>query len=229
MVTKSKSIEARVSGISLPIVLIFLAVISLLATVGIRRSTVSEALSRNQMDHEIARQAAEAALRDGERDLLIKSGALQTGALCARGEDREGGLLLSPPNWDMTCPNGQCFFSRAYYAATNFDAPTAYTAPNPPVNTQPWWPNGSKYGQWNNDLSTKPTDAAGVGSNCTFVGAVPLGTFTGTPRLPGVVRQPEYLMEYIRVGTDYMFRVTARGFGSNAQAEVVLQSYINFD
>ncbi len=219
MVMKCKSVGARVSGISLPIVLIFLAVISLLATVGIRRATVSEALSRNQMDHEIARQAAEAALRDGERDMFIRSGVLQTGALCARGEDREGGLRLTPPTWDTSCLRGQCFFTKAYYDASNFDA-------TPVVNPQPWWPVG-KGGLWNNDLSSKPT-VAGDAKCATFAGAVPLGTFTGTPRLSGVARQPEYLIEFIRIGFDYMFRITARGFGSNAQAEVVLQSYLNF-
>lgn len=227
MAIKPASKSAR--GISLPIVLIFLTVISLLATVGIRRSTVSEALSRNQMDHEVARQAAEAALRDGERDLFISSAALQNGAFCPRAEDRDGGLLLAPPNFGPTCPRGQCYFSKAYYDGTNFDAPTAFTSPDLPVNTQPWWPTGSKYGQWNNDLTTKPSTANDA-TCATFVGAVPLGTFTGTPRLSGVVRQPEYLIEYIYISPDNrLFRVTARGFGSNAQAEVVLQSYINFD
>ena len=218
MSIKSNSVWMTARGISLPIVLIFLAVISLLATVGIRRATVSESLSRNQMDHEVARQAAEAALRDGERDLFIveKDGLKLPGALCERGEDREVGLLVSQPNFGKTCPRGQCAFTKPYYDASNFDA-------TPVVNPQPWWPVG-KGGLWNNDLSTKPT---GEYVNCTFVGAVPLGTFTGTPRLAGVVRQPEYLIEYIRLGEDSLIRVTARGFGSNAQAEVVLQSYIS--
>ncbi len=213
-------------GISLPIVLIFLAVISLLATVGIRRATVSESLSRNQMDSQVARQAAEAALRDGERDLFIASGLLQAGALCARGEDREGGLVLAPPYFDATCPRGQCYFTKAYYDASNFDTTTTAT----PVNPQPWWPTGEKGGLWNNLAGTKPSDAAGAGVNCIFNGAVPLGTFTGTARLAGVVRQPEYLIEYINLSPDSrLFRVTARGFGATAQAEIVLQSYISFD
>jgi len=214
-----------VRGISLPIVLIFLVVISLLATVGIRRATVNEALSRNQMDHEVARQAAEAALRDGERDLFLSSGLLQTNALCDRGEDREGGLKLAPPNFDSTCPRGQCFFTKAYYDASNFDTSTA-TAP---VNPQPWWPI-DKGGMWNNTIADKPSDKTGANINCIFTGAVPFGTFTGTPRLNGVVRQPEYLLEFVNISPDArLFRVTARGFGSNAQAEVVMQSYINFE
>ena len=57
-----------------------------------------------------------------------------------------------------------------------------------------------------------------------------MGTFTGTARLAGVVRQPEYLIEYINLSPDArLFRVTARGFGATAQAEIVLQSYISFD
>jgi type IV pilus assembly protein PilX len=216
----------RTTGISLPIVLIFLVVISLLATVGVRRATVSEALSRNQMDFEVARQAAEAALRDGERDLFIPSGAKLDGALCARLDDREGGLLLAPPNFDKTCPRGQCYFPKTYYDASDFDK----TTKDDPVNPQPWWPNGEKGGLWNNDTGTKPSDAAGKDKNCAFVGAVPLGTFTGTARMPGVARQPEYLIEYVNISPDArLFRVTARGFGSNAQAEVVLQTYVNFE
>jgi type IV pilus assembly protein PilX len=216
----------RLFGISLPIVLIFLAVISLLATVGIRRATVSESLSRNQMDSQVARQAAEAALRDGERDLFISSGLLQTGALCARGEDRDGGLVLAPPYFDSTCPRGQCYFTKAYYDNSNFDTTTIAT----PVNPQPWWPTGEKGGLWNNLVANKPSDTAGAGVNCNFTGAVPLGTFTGTARLAGVVRQPEYLIEYINLSPDArLFRVTARGFGATAQAEIVLQSYISFD
>lgn len=211
-------------GLSLPLVLIFLVVISLLVTVGIRRSTVNEALSRNQMDYEVVRQAAEAALRDGERDLFISSGALQTGALCDRGEEREGGLALTPPYFDTTCPRGQCVFPRQYYAASDFDA-------DPVVNPQPWWPTtNNKGGLWNNDFANKPSDAAGAGTHCTFSGAVPLGTFTGAPRLLTVARQPEYLIEYLNISPDSrLFRITARAFGTNENLEVVLQSYVSFD
>lgn len=220
MSTTSKPSWAQLRGISLPIVLIFLAVISLLATVGIRRSTVSEALSRNQMDHEVARQAAEAALRDGERDLRIASGTTQTGALCARADDREGGLNVTPVTFTDTCLRGQCAFERSYYEASNFDA-------DPVEKPQPWWPK-SKDGLWNNDLSTKPK-AVDSALCLTFVGGIPLGTFTGTPQLSGVTRQPEYLIEYFKIGDTHLYRITARGFGSNAQAEVVLQSYISPD
>lgn len=207
-------------GISLPIVLIFVVIISLLGTVGIRRATISEKLSNNQMDFEVARQAADAALRDGERDLFIPSGTLQTGALCKRLEERAGGLALNPPYFGDTCPRGQCAFDKAYYDISDFDA-------TPVVNPQPWWPQ-SKGGLWGDVAADKPSDADGAGVNCIFTGGVPIGTFTGTPRMPGVARQPEYMIELFRIGDDTLFRITARGFGSTMQAEVVLQSYVSF-
>jgi len=49
----------------------FLSVISVLGTIGIRHATLNETLTRNQLDYEVARQAAEAALRDAERDLMM--------------------------------------------------------------------------------------------------------------------------------------------------------------
>ena len=95
----------------------------------------------------------------------------------------------------------------------------------PVVNPEPWWPTtNSKGGLWGLDAD-KPSDAKGAGADCTFNGSVPLGTFTGVARLAGVARQPEYLIEYISRGDDKITRITARGFGANANTEVVVQSY----
>jgi type IV pilus assembly protein PilX len=47
------------------------------------------------------------------------------------------------------------------------------------------------------------TDSPVNAANCnSFVGGVPLGTFTGTPALTGVVRQPEYVIEYLHPAQD---------------------------
>lgn len=206
-------------GISLPVVLIFLVVVSLLATVGVRRATVNETLTRNQLDFDVARQAAEAALRDGERDVFLANGAAQPNALCNRAEDRENGSGRIPPadTLGTTCPRGQCQFDASHYAASNFD-----TGANP----QPWWPSANG-GLWNDDPASKPSDAAGVDTNCNFTGAVPLGTFTGAARLAAVARQPEYLIEYALLGPDAkLARITARGFGTDPTVEAVVQSYV---
>ncbi|GAB4217369.1 MAG: hypothetical protein Fur007_19360 [Rhodoferax sp.] len=217
---------ARFAGVSLPIVMIFLVVIGLLTTVGMRRFNTNEKLSRNQLDWQIAREAAEAALRDGERDIYLTTGTLQNGALCARDVEREGGLFLSPPYFGPTCPRGQCAFDGLYYLTSDFDTSTDTS----PKNPAPWWTE-SRGGLWDKStLANKPSDASGANKNCDFEGAVPLGTFTGVPRVTGVVRQPEYLIEFVKTQPEKrLFLVTARGFGRSEAAEVVLQSYINFD
>lgn len=217
--------EKRQRGISLPVVLMFLLVITLLGTVGIKRATVNERLTRNQLDYEVARQAAETALRDAERDLLIPTGTIRPGAACARLDDRPLIDAVREPNFSTTCLRGQCRFEMTYYDTSNFS-----TAPALGSNPHPWWfestdPDLDKGGQWNNDETTKPDGVAASGTNCTFNGAVPLGTFTGTARLAAVSKQPEYIMEYLVRGDDKFMRITARGFGADLNTEVVLQSY----
>ena len=211
----SATTGASQRGLSLPMVLIFLLIISLLAVVGLRRATLNEALSRNQIEFETAKQAAEAALKDAERDLNLPTGALLPNALCDRASERP----LWPPAFDTVCTRGQCRFPPAFYLASDFDAAPPGNSPNP------WWPV-SRGGLWG-ALGAKPSDAAGVNTNCAaFTGGVPIGTFTGTPRLPTVARQPEYIIEYFqRPGDVERFtRITARGFGTDIRTEYVAQS-----
>src|SRR5262245_56187524 len=51
-------------GVALPVVLMFLLVITSLAIFSARYATMGEGMARNQLDAERARQAAESALRD---------------------------------------------------------------------------------------------------------------------------------------------------------------------
>ncbi|MDI1339128.1 PilX N-terminal domain-containing pilus assembly protein [Polaromonas sp.] len=208
-------------GVALPVVLMFLLVITILGTLGIRRATTGETLSRNQLDYEVARQATEAALRDAERDLLLNASGIMPNALCSRGTDRPLGGALGSPAFDTNCPRGQCRFELSYYDSSNYTTVT---------NPEPWWPTiNAKQGRWDGDpasaASPKPGDATGVNTNCTFNGSVPLGTFTGVARIAGVARQPEYLIEYLARADDKVMRVTARGFGADINTEVVMQTY----
>ena len=223
---KEVSSPNRPLGVALPVVLMFLLVITILGVLGVRRAITGETLSRNQLDYEVARQAAEAALRDGERDLTLGGSALYPNALCARGNDRplDSSITASAPFFDTNCARGQCRFAMSYYTGSNYgNAPAVLASP------QPWWPDAAattttpKGGLWG-AVATKPSVAAGVGTNCVFNGSVPLGTFTGTARLAGVARQPEYIIEYLAINPVTM-RVTARGFGANINTEVVMQSY----
>jgi type IV pilus assembly protein PilX len=213
----------QMRGIALPMVLMFLLIITVLGTLGIRRATTGETLTRNQLDYEVARQATEAALRDAERDLMLTVSTRLTNALCPRNDDRPLSGALRAPNFDTNCPRGQCRYELSYYDTSNYSA-------SPVVNPEPWWPVvNSKNGRWEGNpagpASVKPSDAAGADTNCTFEGSVPLGTFTGVTRLSGVARQPEYLIEYLSRGDDKVMRITARGFGADINTEVVMQSY----
>jgi type IV pilus assembly protein PilX len=202
----------RARGIALPVILLFLLVITVAASFGIRRATLNEGITRNQLDYEIARQAAEAALRDAERDLRLNlaTGSKPAGATCTRDESRPIRNRTGLPHFDSDCPKGQCRFPAKYYDTSNYTA-------GPPTNPHPWWPT-TKGGLWN-DGAVDPA------ADCNFKGAVPLGTFTGTPRIEGVAQQPEYLIEYMERGLDRVVRITARGFGADRNTETVLQTY----
>lgn len=58
-------------GISLVIVLLFLLVMSVLGVTAIRTSNLEEKMSGNERDRELAFEAAEATLRDAERDVFL--------------------------------------------------------------------------------------------------------------------------------------------------------------
>ena len=210
--------EARMShgarGIALPLVLLFLLIITIAATFGIRRATLNEGITRNQLDYEVSRQAAEAALRDGERDVLLRNNVV--GAACARGAARPISLeRTGVPFFSSTCVRGQCRMS----INASYNDASVYTAA-PPTNPQPWWP-ASKLGQWNGS-AVYPV------ASCTFNGSVPIGTFTAVAPVQGVARQPEYLIEYLQRGLggdERILRITARGFGADINTETVVQSY----
>ena len=112
-------------GLALPVVLIFLLVITIVAVIGVRRATLDEGVTRNQLDYEIARQAAEAALRDAERDVMLPPNAAAPLGGCTRGAFRPlSGLPATAATFGATCPQGQCKFTSAWYAATR-DATTS--------------------------------------------------------------------------------------------------------
>lgn len=192
-------------GVSLIIVLMFLVILSGVSAFAVRRVLFGESVARNMLDMEVARQAAEAALRDAERDILLAADV--PGAKCPRASDRPIKSAFSEPNFGDTCPRGQCRFGAQtpanYYALSNVKTST---------NPEPWWPGGVGW------KATPP-------STCTFTGGVPLGTFTNTAGVEGVSRQPEYLIEYMQRGDDIYFRNTARGWGLDPNTEVVLQTY----
>jgi type IV pilus assembly protein PilX len=93
------SLPQRQRGISLVVVLLFLVIMMGLGTTAIRTATIEEKLSGNERDQQIAFEAAEAALRDGERYVRAS--------------------LSSSSGFSFACSNGLCVPSSTATAAWN--------------------------------------------------------------------------------------------------------------
>lgn len=218
-------------GVALVVVLLFLIAVTGIGLWTARQSILSEGMARNQTDQTVAWQAAEAALRDAERDFQSAFSATATNASCNRGK-----VSINPNDFTADCKRGLCMMPDADYALTNWTSDSA--------KSEPWWPE-AKGGLWNDDATTKPGRVPLSTTNCdSFTGGVPLGTFTGAQPIIGVSRQPEYMIEYFRrknvrmnlVETQVsgqgkspnewsaMYRITARGFGYSQRTQVVLQT-----
>ena len=228
--TGQKIIKQIISqrGISLVTVLLFLVAITSIAVLSARKATLQEGAGRNQLDMEVARQAAESALRDAERDLSGAAPVDKTNISCARPE------ILT---FDKDCTSGLCRketdgATNSNYANSNWSAAVAGST----EKSEPWWPV-SKGGLWENssitddsDTSKKPGRTPPNDNFCeTFTGGVPLGTYTGAEAIKGVAVQPEYLIEYFQKkleGSQEIdaYRITARGFGYTRRTQIVLQT-----
>lgn len=214
----------RQKGVALVMVLLFLVAITGLTVWAARQSMLGEGMSRNQQDLEVARQAAESALRDAERDLNNVTALSGTTPSCPK-------RTILPIKFTTDCIAGLCYRTDAAYASYQWGNATQTASP---PNSEPWWPTG-KGGRWNDDFKnstpTKPIRIPPTTSSVcdTFTGGVPLGTFTGAPAIRGVSIQPEYLIEYFKrsvVGQQEtaVYRITARGFGYSSRTQIVLQS-----
>lgn len=93
---KISNCTRRQSGVSLIIALIFLVVLTLFATAGVRTTLLQERMAGNSMDMNLSFQAAELAVRQAE----IRAG---------------GGLVMT--QFNSLCSNGLCSFLNAPYWA----------------------------------------------------------------------------------------------------------------
>lgn len=228
-------VKEKQSGVALVVVLLFMVAITGIAIWSARQSILSEGMSRNQIDQEVARQAAESALRDAERDIMNPSSAILSNASCSRGTGE-----MSPNDFTPACDKGLCFKDDTAYGVTNWGSAAA----NNKSVAEPWWP-ANKGGAWNDNFDSKPSRVPVTTAHCAdFTGGVPLGTYTGVPAITGVAVQPEYLIEVFRrkhvrmnmgetqvssTGQNAnqwttMYRITARGFGYSQRTQVVLQT-----
>ena len=231
----------RQNGVALVVVLLFLVAITGISLWTARQSMLAEGMARNQMDQEVARQAAESALRDAERDIDTASlGQMAGNASCQRNVAPSDNVGFNPADFASDCAKGLCLKDDASYSATDW---SAAAAANQTV-AEPWWPTG-KGGLWGDDPDDKPGRVPVTTANCgSFTGGVPLGTYTGVPAIQGVSKQPEYVIEAfhrknVRMNLgetqvtssgekvnqwSTMYRITARGFGYSQRTQVVLQT-----
>lgn len=230
--TLSRHTPPRQQGVALVMVLLFLVAITGITVWAARQSMLGEGMARNQQDMEVARQAAETALRDAERD--IENSGLKHNRWAVNPADLAKASCsrirkLIAIDFTSDCANGLCQRTDAQYATYNWSTATASSG------GEPWWQT-SKGGLWVNDFNsgtaTKPSRTSVTESDtkcATFKGAVPLGTYTGAVPVRGVSVQPEYLIEYFKRSVPGqqekdMFRITARGFGYTPRTQVVVQS-----
>ena len=105
----------RQRGASLVIALMFLIVLTILGLVSVRSSTLQERMAGNDRDRAIAFEAAEAALRDAEVDILANlTPADPFDAACTAGLCTPA--TVATPNWRQVAWDDAD--SRAYGAAS---------------------------------------------------------------------------------------------------------------
>lgn len=204
------ALRSRQSGFSLIVSLMMLVIIMILGISGSQMAINEERGARNDRDRQVAFQAAEAALKEAEFELLDVGsppctqaggfGRMRAGTSTCFDERSRIGFVLGC----STAPNeGLC----------DFDAVTpAYL--NPLVDF---------YADAQGGPSPRTTR---YGQRTTHAYQTPTGSYP-----------PRYIIELVPKNTalascpdptcPHMFRVTAMGFGANPNAQVVLQSIVS--
>ena len=212
--------------------LIFLMVLSVLATMAMRGSLFGERISSNERDMYLAREAAELALRDAERDIL---GQRIDGSLCAVvGSSTCGGNLrisgTRTPSTDQI---------------KNFQMPSTGLADTVSSASRPSNVTTTNIGVYSTDAAdacgkslwlAADWDTATPTNKCTdgssIVRTVVYGEFTGAPNIFGAsARLPRYLIEgfspdqlFKTPSSRMIYRITAVGFGRTSKDDNTLTS-----
>lgn len=238
-------VTARAAGFVLVTSLILLVVLSLFAVLAMRGSLFNERASGNERDYVIAREAAELALRDAERDM---KGQRFDGQYCAGVSLASCGGNRRPtgtrPTSSADADNFWIVANTALYSGLQ-DAVT--------TGTRPASVNGTSIGLYSASATADcgkslwlaadwDANSPAVADRCSdgnkIVKTVIYGEFTGAPNVFGSsARLPRYLIEVFEVadlvpGTTsnrLLARVTAVGFGRTGKddgtlASVTLQS-----
>lgn len=197
------------AGSSLMVVLIMLSIVMVIGLISTKLSLFSERSARNDRDRQIAFQAAEAALLDAELDIMGPNTASNR-RVCTFNAKQPAEFVVDCGTLTKT---GMCLSS---------------------ANTGDAW------------QTVKALYASETGNSTANAGnkTVELGQFTGQTLPNGssglTVRLPRYVIEavpYAGTGTstdnvgsstspEYAFLVTAMGFGTRVETQVMLQALI---
>lgn len=193
-------------GATLIVGLLFLVALTLLGVMAMKSAVLQERMAGGSRDHNLAFQAAEAALRDAKRDLLglnADGTPCPAGGAGCRAVDHRG--VAGASEFKSSCANGLCRDNPCTDAAGN--PVPHYTFGIGPQTVFPL------------------TGAPGV----------LYGQFTAAAPIDGVAAQPRYLIEYFTrsealtppgacASDDIpMYRITARAVGANLNTVVTLQ------
>ncbi len=191
-------------GVSLVIVLMILVIVSIIGVSGIQISMMGERSARNDRDAQIAWQAAESALIDAEFDI-------------------EGQPASSSAKRNAVFTRGKTDIAKFVADCGTSDQSKGLCALNQGASQKPAW------------LTVDFTATDNSAPTTAF------GTFTGRSFPSGArgvqpTRPPRYVIEAIPdpenarnkapgdPDFNYIYRITAMGFGPNAETQAVLQT-----
>ncbi len=218
------SLPRQNQGMILATILIFLAILTLLAVTSLQSTILQERLSANVRDRSVAFQAAEAALRAGE--IFIENN-IRVAADLNLVAPVDGGVNLLPAAFSGGAAN-----SGFAYRAMPTDQTGTPVVPSLAL-TLPLEPDFFAT-NWNDTDSVAVTDAglvnaltqAGVTLMPRFMIAY-VGAFTTILGQDGAVRSYQIKGNYGQASTVNfaVFRITARAQGLTPNSFVYLQSY----
>ncbi len=206
-------------GFVLVTALIFLIVLSVLGVMAMRGSFMEEKMSANDRERAIAREYAELALRDAERDIL---GLRFDGTYCVAAPCS---TLRPAGTRPVNAADAGNFWVAANPAVDDaalddggrtvgVESQGVYTAFSADACGRPVWEGAN----WEDGITTRTCG----GTIANPVPTVPYGTFTDAPfDAPNGVVPPRYLIEMFKAGdlqgfsagNKLFFRITAVGFG----------------
>lgn len=227
----------RQHGFVLITALIFLIVLSSLGVMALKGSLFEERMASNDRDRALAREYAEMALRDAERDImgLRYDGTWCTGVCTNVRPDGTRPKAAADSNfWNAesaTNPEA-AFVDGGLSQAANFRGVYSFDAST--SCGKPVW-QGADWG-----------DAGGPARTCdgtinAAVPTIPYGRFTDAPfNDPNIITPPRYLIEMFpgqavisSSSTKVFFRITAVGYGRTTgptgRTSVTLQSVFSPD